>query len=292
MTDTSTREARARQAEAIGRMLRGAGPRFQASMDALLAERPGPTGTAALLDTAAVVERALQSGAREAARLLYAGARSCLEFDAEYRVRMDRGPEVGQRWSDLRQRARALDRRLTSAGAEAIRRWPEGTPVDVGTGQRLARECLALAEDILPGWTWLGFEAACVELQAEDWDAATARLSDLAHQPLDPVLRYWQARNLCSSVLMAGQTDRLDHALRDFRDVSGGDAAAEYFTLELAAARADERLFDQARERFTELVVGDPSYWGPYLATRAEILSVGLGRDPQVLSEWTRTLMP
>lgn len=292
MTESMSREIRAQQAEAVGRMLRGAGPRFRATVDTLLAGEPSPVQTGALLQTAQVVENALQAGSRQAAWLLYEGARACLEFDPEYRVRTDRstGQQV-RAWSELKAQATTLDRRLDSVGAGQQRRWPAGRPSDAETSQRLARECMTLAEQVFPGWSWTRFEQSCIDLQAERWESARLLLADLSERPVDPVLRYAVARNHCSALLMAGRSEELDRPLQALEQVSGGDLSASYFLMEWSASRADTMVFDQARERFADQL-GEyvAAYWIPYLRTRADHMAARLPDRAQALRRWIKEL--
>ncbi len=292
MAESTSREIRAQQAEAVGRMLRGAGPRITATLQALLAGEPTPVQTGAVLQTAQVVENALQSGARQAAWLLYEGARACLEFDPEYRVRTDRSTGLQVRaWSELEGRATALKRRLETAGAGRHLRWPSGRPSDAETGQRLARECMALAEDVFPGWGWTSFELSCIELQAERWDVAQQLLADLSNRRVDPVLRNAVARNHCSALLMAGRAEELERPLRQLEQLSGVDLASTYFLMEWSAARADTRMFDQAKERFADQLDGQrASYWVPYLKTRADLMAARMPGAIQTIQEWIMEL--
>lgn len=239
----------------VRRVLAGAGPSVATQLRAL--SGPERVGAGLLSDTAAgLVQRteaskawALETSAREGARLLYEAARACLAGVSDYAplVEWVREPEA---LGSLQRRFGRLGNRAHGLGGR-FQRFPS---LEHGLGPRLARECLQIARAMDPDLLALQLQEGCVAMAKGDWnDAISAFEALLANPESDEFLRHFAARNTLMSLVDRGQVQGREDLLERLSEVSADGSLVGFFRLELAAASGDRTSFGQAVGDFVEL---------------------------------------
>lgn len=277
--------------ETVRRLLQRSGPALVRTLRALESGEPVPPAPSApRIDFAVrrrqIMEEALGSMSREAARVLYLGAKSALEADADYCVRVDRsmGGDA-EPWAAVAARATRLDRRMTSLGAPPARRWPDRGPArDTASAHALASECVELADLIRPGWEWTSLERGIVLMARERFDEALELFTPLAEGGFDDEVRYAAARNVCACLNSLDRLDELEVYVNRLSASAVDDLTVQYFLVELAAVGGGASGLRSALGtlRSTQVSTGLQT-WSETLLCRSDVLASRSGLTPRAV---------